>query len=73
MEERRGMESDVKRRDIVNFYIPPDFLPIWEEFKKLTEREGRSYSEVLRALVGAYVTIHRGEHKTTQKKGVESQ
>jgi len=42
-----------------SFYIPQGKRSVWQEFKKIAEREGRSASEILMELIEQYVQIHR--------------
>lgn len=48
-----------KRRDIKNFYIDEEFFPIWQEFKRICQREDESISHKLRKFIARYVAIHR--------------
>jgi len=47
-----------KRRDIRNFYIDESFVPIWNKFKKICEREDESASAKIRELIARYVAVH---------------
>jgi len=42
-----------------SFYIPQGKRSVWQEFKKIAEREGRSASEILVELIEQYVRAHR--------------
>jgi len=42
-----------------SFYVPQEKWSIWQEFKKIAEREGRSASEILMELIEQYVQTHR--------------
>jgi hypothetical protein len=46
------------RKDIRNFYIDETFIPIWNEFKEICNREGESASEKLREFISRYVMVH---------------
>jgi len=41
-----------------HFYIDETFIPVWEEFKQICEREGSSASEKVREFVERYVIVH---------------
>jgi len=47
-----------KRRDIRNFYIDENFIPIWNKFKNICEREDESVSAKIRDLIARYVAVH---------------
>jgi len=48
-----------KRRDIRNFYMDEDFIPVWSEFKKICQREDESISHKIRGFIARYVAVHR--------------
>jgi hypothetical protein len=47
-----------KRRDIRNFYVDQNFIPIYEKFKKIVEAERKSVSDKIRELLTEYVRLH---------------
>ena len=47
-----------KRRDIRNIYLSEGDLPLWDRFKAVAKREGRSMSKVALELIRDYVTKH---------------
>ena len=46
------------RPDIRNFYVDETFVPVWEEFKQICEREGESASQKIREFIERYVIVH---------------
>ena len=58
MDLQRGCTLTQKRKDIRNFYIDEEFLPIWEEFKEICGREGESASAKIREFIERYVIVH---------------
>lgn len=47
-----------KRRDIRNFYSNEEFIPVWEAFGVICDREGVSRSERIRGFIKSYVDRH---------------
>ena len=47
-----------KRMDIRNFYVDETFKPIYDEFKRICEREGESVSSKIREFIERYVIVH---------------
>jgi len=41
-----------------SFYIPRDFMRIWEKFLQIAKREGRKASIIIRDFVAHYVEVH---------------
>jgi len=41
------------------FYVPPEWEPIWREFKRICQREGETASHIIRRMIEQYVAAHR--------------
>lgn len=54
----KGFESR-KRRDIRNFYLTEEDIPLYEEFKKICKAEGYSMSRVIIEEIRKWVEAHR--------------
>lgn len=39
-------------------YIPEDFVQVWQKFKEICKREGKSRSDILRVHVARFVMVH---------------
>ena len=39
-------------------YVTPEFMPVWNEFKKICDREDSSASEKIRGFIARYVAVH---------------
>jgi hypothetical protein len=48
----------IKRRDIRNFYIDEEFIPVWDQFIEICAREGESASRKIRDFILDYVHLH---------------
>jgi len=41
-----------------SIWLPEEMLEIWQKFKKIAEREGRSAGEILTEFISNYVRVH---------------
>jgi hypothetical protein len=61
-----------KHYPIRHFYIDATFIPIYDTFKEICEREGESVSEKLREFIERYVIVHdEGNPQLTIMKFME--
>ena len=52
-----------KRKDIRNFYVTEEFIPIWEQFREICQREGgRKMKETPSAKIREFVTHYVQAH-----------
>jgi len=48
----------IKMGKPTSIWLPEEMLEVWEKFKKIAEREGRSAGQILIDFVANYVRIH---------------
>jgi len=48
----------IKMGKQTSIWLPEEMLEIWQKFKKIAEREGRSAGHILVDFIGNYVRIH---------------
>jgi len=48
----------IKMRKPTSIWLPEEMLEIWQKFKKIAEREGRSAGQILTEFISNYVRIH---------------